>query len=223
MRMRNITIKGRGAMSEYSAVRSGKLQLKGSGSVGLRGKKKRKRRRSSQEVNEEDLRHGVISSLFRRMMLCMYVCIYNTGGWRRVRCEEMAGGRVLLLTCTGGYIQAMDTGRFRVGDPREEGRRGLRFTKVNRCVGYVGEGPEAGEVFSLVRAGETEKLAIKTAYGRYVSVATSGEIAGRTEAVGPREQWQLVFEEVMSCVYYYCCSTICCRGKLLCVPVAIDS
>ena len=39
-------------------------------------------------------------------------------------------------------------------------------------------------------------MAIKTAYGRYVSVATSGELAGRTEAMGPREQWELVFEDV---------------------------
>ena len=62
----------------------------------------------------------------------------------------------------------------------------------------AGEGPQAGEVFSVVRVGET-KLAIKSAYGRYVSVATSGELAGRSEAVGPREQWELVFEEV--CVH----------------------
>ena len=62
-----------------------------------------------------------------------------------------------------------------------------------RC---VGEGPHAGEVFSLVRVGETDRVAIKTAYGRYVSVAISGDLAGRTEAMGPREQWELVFEEV---------------------------
>ena len=47
-----------------------------------------------------------------------------------------------------------------------------------------------------MRVGETDKVALKTAYGRFVSVATSGDLAGRTEAMGPREQWQLVFEEV---------------------------
>ena len=35
--------------------------------------------------------------------------------------EGTARGRVLLLTCTGGYVQAMDTGVFCVGTPREEG------------------------------------------------------------------------------------------------------
>ena len=47
-------------MSAYSAVRVGKLRLKGPASGALKGKKRRKRKRESQEeVNEEDLRHGV--------------------------------------------------------------------------------------------------------------------------------------------------------------------
>ena len=64
----------------------------------------------------------------------------------------------------------------------------------------VGEGPQAGEVFCVVRVGET-KVALKSAYGRYVSVSTSGELAGRVEAVGPREQWEFVFEEVSLIIY----------------------
>ena len=60
----------------------------------------------------------------------------------------------------------------------------------------LGEGPGAGEVFSLVTAGET-KVAMKSAYGRYVGVSTSGELTGRMEAMGPREQWEFVFEEVV--------------------------
>ena len=51
-------------MSAYSAVRVGKLRLKGPASGALKGKKKRKRKRESQEeVNEEDLRHGVFPSM----------------------------------------------------------------------------------------------------------------------------------------------------------------
>lgn len=72
----------------------------------------------------------------------------------------------------------------------------------------LGEGPHAGEVFSLVRVGETERVAIKTAYGRYVSVTTSGALAGRTEAMGPREQWELVFEEV---TIYTSLPRLCCN------------
>ena len=40
------------------------------------------------------------------------------------------------------------------------------------------------------------KLAIKSGYGRYLGVDTSGEVVGKAEAVGPREQWEPVFEEV---------------------------
>ena len=40
------------------------------------------------------------------------------------------------------------------------------------------------------------KIAIKSGYGRYLGVDTAGEVVGKAEAVGPREQWEPVFEEV---------------------------
>ena len=51
----------------------------------------------------------------------------------------------------------------------------------------------------MVQLSET-KIALKSAYGRYVGVSTSGELVGRAEAVGPREQWEPVFEDVCVCV-----------------------
>ena len=47
----------------------------------------------------------------------------------------------------------------------------------------------------MVRCSET-KIALKSAYGRYMGVNTSGELIGRAEAIGPRETWEPVFEEV---------------------------
>ena len=47
----------------------------------------------------------------------------------------------------------------------------------------------------MVRVSET-RVAFKTGYDRYVSVNSAGELIGRTEAIGPREMWELVFEEV---------------------------
>ena len=44
------------------------------------------------------------------------------------------------------------------------------------------------------------KYAFKTGYGRYVSVNTAGELTGQAEAIGPRETWEPVFEEVCVCV-----------------------
>ena len=74
-----------------------------------------------------------------------------------------------------------------------------------------------------MRVGETDKVAIKTAYGRYVGVSTSGELAGRTEAMGPREQWQLVFEEVRSVYCAQIVTVACCRARWDCVPATIAS
>ncbi len=47
----------------------------------------------------------------------------------------------------------------------------------------------------MVRVSDN-KIALKTAFGRYVSVNSAGELIGRSEAVGPRETWDPVFEEV---------------------------
>ena len=47
----------------------------------------------------------------------------------------------------------------------------------------------------VVQCSET-KVALKSGYGRYVGVNTSGELIGRAEAIGPRETWEPVFEEV---------------------------
>ena len=47
----------------------------------------------------------------------------------------------------------------------------------------------------VVQCSET-KVALKSGYGRYVGVNTSGDLIGRAEAIGPRETWEPVFEEV---------------------------
>ena len=55
--------------------------------------------------------------------------------------------------------------------------------------------PDPAEVLTVVNVTEN-KYAFKTGYGRYVSVNTAGELTGRAEAIGPRETWEPVFEEV---------------------------
>ena len=60
---------------------------------------------------------------------------------------------------------------------------------------YLGEQPDPAEVFTIVRVSEN-RIALKTGYDRYVSVNSAGELVGRTEAIGPREMWEPVFEDV---------------------------
>lgn len=59
----------------------------------------------------------------------------------------------------------------------------------------LGDEPDPAEIFTIVRVSET-KIALKSGYNRYVSVNSAGELIGRTEAIGPRETWEPVFEEV---------------------------
>ena len=61
----------------------------------------------------------------------------------------------------------------------------------------LGDPPGPAEIFTVVRVSET-KIALKSGYGRYVGVNTAGELTGKAEAVGPREIWEPVFEEVTS-------------------------
>ena len=60
---------------------------------------------------------------------------------------------------------------------------------------WSGDPPGPAEIFTVVRVSET-KVALKSGYGRYVGVNTAGELTGKAEAVGPREIWEPVFEEV---------------------------
>ncbi len=60
---------------------------------------------------------------------------------------------------------------------------------------FLGEGPDPAEIFTIVQISET-KIAIKSGYQRYLSVNTAGEVIGREEAIGMREQWEAVFEDV---------------------------
>ena len=77
------------------------------------------------------------------------------------------------------------------------------------------------------------KYAFKTGYGRYMSVNTAGELTGRAEAIGPRETWEPVFEDVCVCVCVLGrvgeggkervspSSSLTCRVKWLSVPATI--
>lgn len=53
-------------------------------------------------------------------------------------------------------------------------------------------------MFTLVQLSEN-KIALKSGYGRYLGVNSSGEVIGKAEAVAAREQWEPIFEDVSTC------------------------
>lgn len=40
------------------------------------------------------------------------------------------------------------------------------------------------------------KIALKSGYGKYLTVDPDGDVTGKAEAIGVREQWEPVFQDV---------------------------
>ena len=82
----------------------------------------------------------------------------------------------------------------------------LNLTVIMRYT-VTANGPDPPHIFTLVKVSDN-KIAIKSGFGRYVSCGTTGELVGRAEAIGPRELWETVFEnvcknmDVSKCIIY---------------------
>lgn len=67
----------------------------------------------------------------------------------------------------------------------------------------LANGPDPPQIFTLVKVSDN-KIAIKSGFGRYISCGTTGELVGRAEAIGPRELWETVFENVCKSMASIC-------------------
>ena len=68
--------------------------------------------------------------------------------------------------------------------------------RVRECLIFLaGEGPDPQEILMAIKLGET-KVAFKSGYDKYLSVHTDGRLVGRSDAIGTREQWEPVFQDV---------------------------
>ena len=63
---------------------------------------------------------------------------------------------------------------------------------------FPGEGPEPQEILTAIpiNAEFQGKLALKSGYGKYLSITADGVVVGRSDAIGSREQWEPVFQDV---------------------------
>jgi protein FRG1 len=57
-----------------------------------------------------------------------------------------------------------------------------------------GEGPAPEEILTALKISET-KIALKSGYGKYLRVDKEGVVTGRSDAVGPMEQWEPIFQD----------------------------
>ncbi len=75
--------------------------------------------------------------------------------------------------------------------PRNE----LKNPFLNPVSLALGEGPAETEVLTCVRISD-QKIALKSGYGKYLSVDSKGRVVGRSDAIGSKEQWEPVFQDV---------------------------
>ncbi|KAL0830828.1 hypothetical protein ABMA28_002944 [Loxostege sticticalis] len=99
------------------------------------------------------------------------------GGWWTVSRIEDITGSISIEFGNNAYISALDNGLFTIGAPHGDG-----------------EGPSPEEIFTAFPAGET-KFALKSGYGKYLGVSKDGTVIGRSDAVGPMEQWEPVWQD----------------------------
>ncbi|XP_013173166.1 PREDICTED: protein FRG1 homolog [Papilio xuthus] len=99
------------------------------------------------------------------------------GGWWRVTAAEEITGSVAIEFGRNTYVSALDNGLFTIGAPHDDG-----------------DGPSPEEIFTAFPAGDN-KFALKSGYGKYLGVTKDGMVVGRSDAVGPMEQWEPVFQD----------------------------
>ncbi|KAI0241282.1 Protein FRG1 [Lamellibrachia satsuma] len=100
------------------------------------------------------------------------------GGWWHIQDFDDITGSVAIETGNMTYIEAMDNGLFKAGLSHD-----------------IGEGPEAQEILTAIKISDM-KIALKSGYDKYLSVQeTGGRVAGRSDAIGSREQWEPITQE----------------------------
>ncbi|XP_028833040.1 protein FRG1 [Denticeps clupeoides] len=102
----------------------------------------------------------------------------SVGGWWTVRSFGDLTGSVAIEMQSNAYIHALDTGLFTLGAPHKG----------------VDEGPDPPEQFTAIKLSDS-RLALKSGYGKYLGINTDGLVVGRSDAIGPREQWEPVFQD----------------------------
>ncbi|XP_056892834.1 protein FRG1 [Takifugu flavidus] len=99
------------------------------------------------------------------------------GGWWVVKSFVEMNGTVALEMQNNAYIHALDSGLFTLGAPHKDD-----------------EGPDPPEQFTTIKLSDS-RIALKSGYGRYLGINSEGLVVGRSDAIGPREQWEPVFQD----------------------------
>ncbi|XP_033743397.1 protein FRG1-like isoform X1 [Pecten maximus] len=100
----------------------------------------------------------------------------HAGWWSAQKLNDITG-MVVIEMSELRYICPQDNGSLRQG--------------IQHPAGDV---PEPEEVLTAIKINET-KIALKSGYGKYLSIDTDGSVIGKSDAIGSREQWEPVFQD----------------------------
>lgn len=99
----------------------------------------------------------------------------HAGGWL-VESFDQVTGSIFVELKEYMYMHGLDNGLFVLGAPHEPG-----------------EQPEPSELLSAIKA-DDKHVALKSAYGKFLSVNQNGLLVGRSDAVSSKEYFELEFD-----------------------------
>ncbi|KAI6235733.1 FRG1 domain containing protein [Aphelenchoides besseyi] len=104
------------------------------------------------------------------------------GGWWRITEDADFRGGIEIAIEAGdfsrAYLAAMDNGTFTLGS-----------NHFNEPEPY----PE--EILSLIKTPDDSKFSLKTGFNRYCGVDLNGQLIATSEAIGPRERFEVIFQD----------------------------
>lgn len=99
------------------------------------------------------------------------------GWWSASQFKHISGAVSIEFGSDGCYIRALDDGSFSLSAPHDDG-----------------VGPDPEEILMCIRVNDT-KIALKSGYDKYLRVDKDGAVRGISDAVGPMEQFEPVFQD----------------------------
>jgi len=132
-----------------------------------RKKDKKQKKQKRQKLSEEDQK---IKEDFEKDLA-------SHGGWWSITKVEEAKGPIVIEMGKRVYVSCMDNGKFTLGVKHDSGAE-----------------PDITEQFTGVVL-SNNKIALKTGFGKYLSVDHNSTVVGRSDAIASMEMWEPVFEQ----------------------------
>ncbi|XP_054163257.1 protein FRG1-like [Oppia nitens] len=138
------------------------------GKLNLKGEKRKKKKDKSRKVEISEEEANIKTDR---------VDAENHGLWFKISDFKHITGPIAIELSPYQYIRALDNGLFILGAAHQPG-----------------EIPDPEEILTAIRFSGTH-IALKSGYNKYLSIDSKNRLVGRSDAIGPREQFEPVFQD----------------------------